>query len=486
MLEARSATRMAPKVIVCEFTGTEDEVNAYEVAKMHPLFTNAESFRDQIGLLCTYLRNEQVHVSFERIARLFPNTTKQSVQKQYIKFNKLPQKVGRPEKLDDEDIRKISDEITKLHNHQPYPIYPTYQDIFDFVRFTLKKIVKMDTLRKIIHNKLSEKFKSCIGVSMEMTRLMASLLDLENNLEQLKNIINGLPIPFIFNLDEFGQQDFADAVEKVVIVPQNYNKATAQCPVNRNGKRSSCLACISPMGIFGKPQIAVSRSTIDSEIYSRLPKDCLQIVNTSNGYINTYSFRHWILTEFIPNLRELRQKYQYFGPSVLILDGYLSHKRALEDINFQNDNLIIHFIPPYTSDQIQPLDLGVFSIVRRFESNFRSNSQLSYQTNQIIKIQQTLSQAASIQNCIQAFHAAGVVICHTVVNGEVYQHIEFDVRCCSHIRSYQIPYIQGLIDNQKELTPNQQYIYQSYYNPENNQQNVRISLPVFKNLRNDT
>lgn len=66
----------------------------------------------------------------------------------YTILLKLPQKVGRPEKLDDEDIRKISDEITKLHNHQPYPIYPTYQDIFDFVMFTLKKIVKMDTLRK--------------------------------------------------------------------------------------------------------------------------------------------------------------------------------------------------------------------------------------------------------------------------------------------------------------------------------------------------
>lgn len=124
-------------------------------------------------------------------------------------------------------------------------------------------------------------------------------------------------------------------------------------------------------------------------------------------------------SEFLPNLRDLRPKYNYFGPSVLILDGYLSHKRAIEDINFEDDNLIIHFIPTHTSDQVQPLDLGVFSIVRRFKSNYRNDSQLTYQSNQILKIEQTLSQAASKQNCIKAFNAAGVVIRYTVEDGQV-------------------------------------------------------------------
>ena len=49
--------------------------------------------------------------------------------------------------------------------------------------------------------------KTFLGFPMELPRLMASLEELEINLEELKNIINCLPIPFIFNLDEFGQQD---------------------------------------------------------------------------------------------------------------------------------------------------------------------------------------------------------------------------------------------------------------------------------------
>lgn len=157
-------------------------------------------------------------------------------------------------------------------------------------------------------------------------------------------------------------------------------------------------------------------------------------------------------SEFLPNLRDLRQKYNYYGPSVLILDGYLSHNRAIKDINFEDDNLIIHFIPPRTSDQVQPLDLGLFSIVRRFESNYRNDSQLSYQSNQILKIEQTLSQAASKQNCIKAFNAAGFVIRYTVDVGQVNQFFEFDITQCSHVRAYDIGYITNLITNNMPLT----------------------------------
>lgn len=126
-----------------------------------------------------------------------------------------------------------------------------------------------------------------------------------------------------------------------MLIPITYQKNTVNCPVNRSGKRASCLACISPLGIYAKPQIAVSRVTVDSEIFSRIPKDSIQIVNAISGYINTSSFKYWIESEFLLNLKELPQKYNYFGPSVLIINGNLSHIRAIENIIFEDDNLII-------------------------------------------------------------------------------------------------------------------------------------------------
>ena len=105
-------------------------------------------------------------------------------------------------------MQKIYEEIMRLHSHQTYPIYPTFNDIFDFVHLTHKKKKKKKGIHCVkIHKKLRDKMKTFLGFPMELSRLMASLEELEINLEELKNIINCLPIPFIFNLDEFGQQD---------------------------------------------------------------------------------------------------------------------------------------------------------------------------------------------------------------------------------------------------------------------------------------
>lgn len=68
--------------------------------------------------------------------------------KKFILYLSIIKLSGRPEKLNEEDIQKIYEEIMCLHSHQPYPIYPTFNDILDFVHLILKKIVKMDILRK--------------------------------------------------------------------------------------------------------------------------------------------------------------------------------------------------------------------------------------------------------------------------------------------------------------------------------------------------
>lgn len=136
---------------------------------------------------------------------------------------------------------------------------------------------------------------------------------------------------------------------------------------------------------------------------------------------------------------------------------------------------------------MQLLDLGVFGIVRRFESNFRNDPLLSYQSNQILKIQSTLSQASIAPNCIKAFNSAGIVTDYSIGNNnEINQFIRFDVTSCTHIRSYQIEYIQGLIENHQDLTSNQQLIYNRYNQPNNNQQNTRLPLQRFQNLRNNS
>ena len=54
---------------------------------------------------------------------------------------------------------------------------------------------------------------------MDSKRMEATIYDIENDLNELKEKIEGISFPFIFNLDEMGEQQYADALKKSVIVP---------------------------------------------------------------------------------------------------------------------------------------------------------------------------------------------------------------------------------------------------------------------------
>lgn len=54
-----------------------------------------------------------------------------------------------------------------------------------------------------------------------------------------------------------GHSEFADSYTKTVTVPINFGQGEAQIPVDLSGKHSSCIACISPIGLFCQPQYAI-------------------------------------------------------------------------------------------------------------------------------------------------------------------------------------------------------------------------------------
>lgn len=219
-------------------------------------------------------------------------------------------------------------------------------------------------------------------------------------------------------------------------------------------------------------------------MYQYIPYDAFQIVHTKSGFVNSDSFLHYMQTIFLPNLRDLREKVQYYGKAVLIMDGYLSHQKVIESLNFEEDNLFIHFLVPHTSDQTQPLDISIFGVMKRFQANFKSKNFLSYQTNQILKIHQTLYQACTPTNCMSAFRSIGIIPRIYKIDDKFYEIIEFDVTKCAKIRGYKISYIEELIARNAPLTPNQQFIYLQHINKNNpnfqqDQTTYRIPIESF-------
>lgn len=346
----------------------------------------------------------------------------------------------------------------------------------------MRKDVRLDTLRKIIQKNFGNSFKSCVALPLEEKRMFASLLDIELNLKFLKNKIEGVPSAFIFNCDEVGHSEYADAVQKKLIVPRSCLLNTVLYPVSRNGNHASCLVAISPTGLSCKPLFTVPRVTVDSELYQLIPYDSLAVVHTETGYVNSAVFEYGLTDIFLPYLRNLRRQYDYNDRAVLILDGFIGHHNVLDSYDLSQDNLLIHYLVPHTSDMLQPLDAGIFGSMKRFLANCRKTMELAAQSKQIYKIHQCLYQACSPTNCKAAFRATRIDTKIEQIGENQYKEIAFlDITKMCKVRYNEISYIEQLIRANQSLSENQRSIYYNYLFPNNNNKNQmkRIHIDSF-------
>ena len=127
---------------------------------------------------------------------------------------------------------------------------------------------------------------------MDANRIEANIDLIDIDLNILSEKIQRVPTNFVFNIDEVGNQDYADAEIKTLIAPVNYEQLYAYYPISRNRNRSSLIAAISPCGMAWIPQVTITRATLDDDIYDYFPLDSAQIVHTDNGYVNTRSFEN--------------------------------------------------------------------------------------------------------------------------------------------------------------------------------------------------
>lgn len=56
------------------FIGSQEEVEAFEKAFNSIDFQEAKCFRDQVGILCVFLRNDSIKVYHETIGKVFGET----------------------------------------------------------------------------------------------------------------------------------------------------------------------------------------------------------------------------------------------------------------------------------------------------------------------------------------------------------------------------------------------------------------------------
>jgi len=98
----------------------------------------------------------------------------------------------------------------------------------------------------------------------------------------------------------------------------------------------------------------------------------------------------------------------------LILDGYNSHLTPEFDHACQKSNIITYYLPAHSSHLLQPLDVGVFSVLKRLYGTAIKN-QIQIRLHHIDKIDfltMLLSiqlQTYSVQNIKSGFSHTGII-----------------------------------------------------------------------------
>lgn len=370
-------------------------------------FLMSTTYREQVFRLCSLLHgpteNGSPIVSYDTIGALFAHPrTHGAIIDEFRKSLFEPNAPHRPFILLDEEIEKIKEELERTKDD-----FPTIDDISFFIMQNFSKCPSRSTIKRTIKERIKG-FKIVKVKGIEDNRYDCKYEDIQKFYQQLAQEVKGIPVGFLFNLDESGQNQYIDARNIYVIVPENANVTTY--PLNRNIKRITLLHCIGSDGTSCDPLIILPRLTLDNEIFDVIPTGRVMFASQVKGYCTHELFSNWFLEKFIPYLIAQQDRYHYYGKSVIIMDGFTGHDKSLRTLDsvLKQFNIKILFIPAHSSDQVQPLDLFGFNIQKLKTSKYIFNHHYSFQTNQILGILEGLNEICSYKSVTTAFNMAGI------------------------------------------------------------------------------
>ena len=318
-----------------------------------------------------------------------------------------PLRGGRPSVIPDEVLQQLARYIQDAFDiHVPV----TYEDLRDHLLTEFELQIQSDTLRKFVRR--SPLFRVVRGIPMEDSRLFSSPQKIDEYFDRISEVIEvgTIPSAFIINLDEAGFDSYVDARKIKRVVPASFLEREIPTPVSRQEKRATLLAAVCADGYCLRPMVVLQRGTVERELLDLGYTD--QVVaygHSETGFMNSSLFLQWAERSFFPEIRQRRALLGYEGPALLIMDGFNVHTSSAFDVLCEEANVVKILIPPHTSDQLQPCDLGLFAVMKRWQSNISLPPDLNKQTKQIVRMLDSLRMATTPKNVIGAFRKAGIV-----------------------------------------------------------------------------
>ena len=398
-----SMSRKAPLV---EFE--EDGWNGIDEASRQILVNNKEhifhegvTYQEQIELVYNLLK--PVNIGPTKIANLF-GVTRGTIANHILRFNKKQLSPGRPVVLNESEIDMLVGYIYEsFARNKPR----NYIQLQDFIYDKIGKSIKMNTIYHIISK--NPKIKTVTGIPMEKVRAESTLESIIDYYDRLKCALQyDIPTHFFFNMDESGIQEFVDKREMQLLVPSSYPDDSKVYSVNRGSKRSTLIGCICLDGSALKPCIISPSKTIETELITcGYNEENVLIISQESGFVNKEAFNFWADEILFPEIRKRRILYNYWGEAILTMDGCKAHfsDHFLDQCSYEN----VHPIPepPGTSDQVQPLDLGIFGPMKAVQRPIRQKN-LKQSSKNIMTMVDSWLKTVVPSNVTAAFEAAGI------------------------------------------------------------------------------
>ena len=375
------------------------------------IFADGITYQEQIAkvVLLIYDPTRGSNAGAESLGMLF-GITRGAMQTHITRLfsGERNESIGRPAILNESHMLMINNHVRKRLSTSDSPDLHSLQN-WIYRKFSIS--VSTNTILRIIQN--SETMKICSGIPLEELRAKVPLETIRLHYDNLSSYLKCANIPpqFVFNVDESGFQSFVDAVSIPVVVPADYPNDTVPFSVVRNGKRASLIGCISADGSALRPTVVVPRKRIAANLkyYGYTEKTC-EIINQESGFVNAAIFDYWATETFFPEVQKRRREFNYEGDVLLMLDGCTSHfsDYFLDECTYFN--VFPWKEPPGTSDQIQPLDLGIFGPQKTLKRGIQPPEQLSTDEQEIISIIDSWQRATTPENVTSAFRQAGMFI----------------------------------------------------------------------------
>ena len=209
----------------------------------------------------------------------------------------------------------------------------------------------------------------------------------------------------IFNCDESG---FACERGVCKIVAPRTNKAPLKISGNNAKAQYTVLACCNADGEYLPLNIIYKATYLCKNWCLNGPKDAGYDCSPS-GWMEGKQFLNWFRSIFLKHCAKL-PKDEY---KILIFDGHHSHI-SLELIDLARANKIVLIcLPPHITHFLQPLDICVFSVVKRkwksvLDSFFVKSQQLLIGKNQFPSLIKEGAVAFTRTNAIKGFEMSGI------------------------------------------------------------------------------